>query len=277
MPIKPKASAPRRKATQPPSGAQAPAAAGKHQQAPRQRISGVERGKLIVSEAVKFFAEFGFSGDTRELARRVNVTHPLLYKYFATKEALIERVYEVVYLERWNPEWNGLIADKSLPLRERMLRFYTAFSEVITAREWVRLFMFFGLRGSDMNERWFNVVRERVVAPFCAELRAEYSLPSLEEVPASHAEMELVQGLSSRIFSFGIRQHIYSMPIPDLDDIESLVKAEIDVFFDGIGATMKRLTDRQATSQARASRSRSKAPARSQADGATRKTARERA
>jgi AcrR family transcriptional regulator len=257
---KQKATPPRLKAAQPATDAPASKAhrgSGEARVEPRQRISGAEREALIVSEAVKFFAEFGFAGDTRELARRVDVTHPLLYKYFSTKEALIERVYEVVYLERWNPAWAGLIADHSMPLRERMLRFYTAFADVILSREWVRLFMFFGLRGADINERWFSVVRERVVMPFCAELRADLGLPSLDEVAATSAEIELIQGISSRIFSFGIRMHIYGMPLHGHDDVETLIKAEIDVFFDGIAGTLAKLIERQATSTARANRSRS--------------------
>ncbi len=207
----------------------------------RPRVSGAEREALILAEAVRFFAEFGFAGDTRELARRAHVTHPLLYKYFSTKEALIERVYQAVYLGRWNPEWEALIADRSLPVRERMVRFYAAFAQVILDREWVRLFMFFGLRGADINERWFSVVRERLVLPFCAELRHEMKLPSPQVSPPTIEETELIQGISTRIFGFGIRQHIYGMPLPGDGQVDSLVKAEIDMFFDGIGPTIKAL------------------------------------
>lgn len=205
----------------------------------RSRISAVEREALIVQEAVKFFSEVGFSGDNRELARRANVTHPLLYKHFATKEALIERVYEEVYIKRWNHDWDRVISDESLPARERMLRFYTAFSGVILSREWVRLFMFFGLRGEDINERWFSLIRERVVVPFCAALRKEFKLPSPAQRALTVEELELVQGISTHIFGFGVRQHIYGMPLPG--SVHSLVQTEIDVFFDGIGPTLRAL------------------------------------
>ena len=66
------------------------------------RLSGPEREKHIALEAVHYFAEVGFGGDTRELAKRLGVTQSLLYKYFPNKEALINRVYEEVYLGRWN-------------------------------------------------------------------------------------------------------------------------------------------------------------------------------
>lgn len=232
-----KAAHPRLKAVQAP-----PSKRTKSTLAPvRPRISGAERESLILAEAVRFFSEYGFSGDTRELARRAHVTHPLLYKYFATKEALIERVYEAVYLGRWNPDWEHLIADRSLPVRERMMKFYAAFSEVILDRDWVRLFMFFGLRGADINERWFSVMRDRLVLPFCAELRHELALPSLDAVPPSIEEAELVQGISTRIFGFGIRQHIYGMPLPGEGHVDTLIQAEINVFFDGIEPTLRAL------------------------------------
>lgn len=218
--------------------------------AARPRIPGSEREALILAEAVRFFAEFGFSGDTRELARRAHVTHPLLYKYFSTKEALIERVYETVYLGSWRPAWEILIADRSIPLRERMTRFYVSFSEVILNREWVRLFMFFGLRGADINERWFTVVRERVVHPLCVELRHELGLPEEKTVPMVRAEFELVQGISTRIFAWGLREHIYGMPWPDDGDVPALIKAEIDVFFDGIGPTLALLVKPPARTRA---------------------------
>lgn len=208
---------------------------------PRPRVSAIEREALILAEAVRFFAEVGFAGDTRELARRAHVTHPLLYKYFATKEALIERVYEAVYLGRWNPEWEKLIADRSMPVRERMTHFYIAFASVILEWEWVRLFMFFGLRGADINQRWFAVVKERLVLPFCAELRHEFNLPSIDTAEPTIAELELVQGISTRIFAFGIRQHVYGMPLPGDGDVTGLIKTEIDTFFDGIGPTLEKL------------------------------------
>ena len=68
-----------------------------------KRLTGPEREKHIAQEAVRYFAEVGFAGDTRELAQRLGVTQSLLYKYFPSKEALINRVYEEVYLGRWNP------------------------------------------------------------------------------------------------------------------------------------------------------------------------------
>jgi AcrR family transcriptional regulator len=139
------------------------------------RLPRAERERHIVQEAIKFFAEVGFGGDTRELAKRLNVTHPLLFRYFPSKDALIERVYQEVYIGRWNPYWELIIADRSLPIRARMVQFYKLYAKTILAYEWVRLFMFSGLKGADMNRRWFALVGERIVTPICREIRTVQS------------------------------------------------------------------------------------------------------
>src|ERR1700753_1013090 len=91
---------------------------------PRRNMRAAERERFIVDEAIKFFAEQGFGGQTRELAKRMGVTHSVIYRYFPSKEALIERVYEEVYLSRWSPTWRGLIVDRTLTLQARLSRFY---------------------------------------------------------------------------------------------------------------------------------------------------------
>ncbi|WP_197673739.1 helix-turn-helix domain-containing protein [Stappia sp. ES.058] len=69
------------------------------QPAPRRKnMRAQDREKLIVEEAVRFFAECGFEGQTRELAKRMGISHAVIYKHFDSKDALIERVYEHIYL-----------------------------------------------------------------------------------------------------------------------------------------------------------------------------------
>ena len=60
----------------------------------RQRFAPAEREQLIIDGAIQFFADVGFAGQTRELAQRLGITQPLLYRYFPTKQDLIEKVYD---------------------------------------------------------------------------------------------------------------------------------------------------------------------------------------
>ena len=71
-----------------------------------QRLAPDDRKRQILRAAVQYFAEVGFGGGTRELARRLQVTQPLIYRYFPSKEDLIQAVYQEVYLTRWQPDWD---------------------------------------------------------------------------------------------------------------------------------------------------------------------------
>ena len=207
--------------------------------AARRRLPRAERERHIVDEAVRFFAEVGFGGDTRELAKRAHVTHALLFRYFPSKEALIERVYQEVYLGRWNPQWEQLIEDRRLPLRERLERFYLLYAQTILSYEFVRLLMFSGLRGASMTRRWFARVGERIVKPICRELRLAHGLADEDRVPLTQTEVELVWGLNSRVFYFGVRKFIYGMPVPR--NLQQLIGAEVHTFFDGVGPTLQEI------------------------------------
>ena len=85
--------------------------------APRIRLKREERERLIVSQAIAFFAEVGLSGDTTALAASMGVAQPLIYRYFENKEALIARVFEETFLSNWNPSFSKRYARALLPLR----------------------------------------------------------------------------------------------------------------------------------------------------------------
>ena len=75
----------------------------------RQRLGRDERERLIVEGAVRFFAEEGFEGQTRRLAARLGITQPLLYRYFPSKRALVERVYQEVFVRRCERKGDKLV------------------------------------------------------------------------------------------------------------------------------------------------------------------------
>jgi len=198
---------------------------------PRRRLAGEVREKAIVEAAVQFFAEVGFDGDTRELARRVGVTQPLIFKYFPNKAALIERVYQEVYVGRWNPYWEVIITDRRVPLEERLTRLYSDYAKTALTWDWVRLFMFSGLKGEAINQRYLQFLRSRVLEPVALELRAELDLPGPQEVPLSELEIELVWGINARIFYFGQRRWIFDVPLEA--DVDVLIPLTIRHFMAG--------------------------------------------
>ncbi|SFV05384.1 transcriptional regulator, TetR family [Methylobacterium sp. 174MFSha1.1] len=201
----------------------------------RRRLTPAQREEEIVREAVGFFAEFGFEGQTRELAKRLNVTQPLLYRYFPTKEALVERVYQEVFLRRWNPFWEETIRDRSRPLRERLTAFYTDYAGVILTYEWIRLFMFAGLKGLDFNTRYLDLLKERVFTLIIAQIRDELGRPPVAELPVTPLEIEAIWSLHAGIFYLGVRKFVYSMPV---DDVPGIVAMKVRLFLDGAGSVI---------------------------------------
>lgn len=207
--------------------------------APRRRLSGAERERSIVTEAVRFFAEVGFDGDTRELARRLDVTQSLLFKYFPNKAALVERVYQEVYMGRWNTYWEEIIADRRMPLQERLTRMYCDYAKTALTWDWVRLFMFSGLRGEGINQRYLSFLRSRILAPVATEMRAELGLPGPETVPLDIEEIELVWGINARVFYYGQRQWIFNVPLES--SVENLVRLTIEHFIAGAREVVPRI------------------------------------
>lgn len=191
-----------------------------------------DRERFILEGAVKFFAEHGFAGQTRELAKSLSMSHAAIYRHFPSKDALIERVYEHVYLSRWNPDWGALIADRSRPLEARLTQFYLEYVERIFAYEWVRIFIFSGLRSFDLSGRYLTIVQERLIAPACVELRCECGLPDAGNLPLTERETELFWGLHGRIFYLAIRKFVYGVDIPS--DLAQIVRDAVHATFAGM-------------------------------------------
>ncbi|WP_206995458.1 TetR/AcrR family transcriptional regulator [Trinickia mobilis] len=217
-----------------------------------RRMAPEEREQQIVDKAIEHFAIHGFSGSTRELAKQIGVTQPLLYRYFPSKEALIDRVYNEVY--RWDPDWERLIADRSLPLPERLCSLYKAYSHVILRREWIRTFIFAGLTRQGINTRYLHKLRERIFRPVMNEIRDAYDLPPPATPAAQEAELELIWSLHASIFYVGMRKWVYGLPVPK--DLDAHVERQVDAFLNGAPAALKKLAPPIQAKKARSPRQR---------------------
>jgi len=214
-------------------------AATKRVPSARRRLRPDERERLIVAEAVRFFSEVGFEGHTRDLARRLNITQPLLYRYFPSKEALIDRVYNEVYVNRWKPSWETLVEDRSQPLEQRLIAYYRDYARTVLDPAWIRIFLFAGLKGGVLNARFLDMVRERIFTRVIREIRFDRKLPMPPEWPLTEIEYELVWGLHASIFYMGIRKWIYGLPIPDA--IDPIIDAKVTAFLDGMPRVLGQL------------------------------------
>jgi len=199
----------------------------------RKNMRADERERTIVAEAVRFFAEVGFEGQTRELAKRMGISHAVIYRHFESKDALIERVYEHIYLRRWNPEWEPLVLDRSRPLEARLTQFYKEYAARVFDYDWVRIFVSSGLKSYDLTGRYLSIIREKIIQPAAVELRIELDCPSVGETLDAN-ELELFWGLHGSIFYIAIRKYVYNVSVEI--DIDTVVEHTVRAFFNGVRA-----------------------------------------
>jgi AcrR family transcriptional regulator len=210
--------------------------AGTEAPPPARRLNPEEREEQIVQKAIRYFAAHGFSASTRELAKEIGVTQPLLYRYFPSKEALVDRVFDEVYLSRWNPDWEDWLKDRSLPLKQRMFLYYKDYARIILKNEWIRIFIFAGLTREGINNRYLTRMREKIFELVLEELRHEFGISA--PTPEQHElEVELVWSLHASIFYIGVRKWVYGLPVPK--DIDALIELKVSSFLDGAPTTIR--------------------------------------
>lgn len=208
----------------------------------RRRMVPADREQMIVAAARRYFADHGLTGSTTELARRLDITQPLLYRYFPTKDALIARVFDSLFPQDKSPEWEHLLDDDGIPLRQRLKRFYREFSHHVFTYEHVRLFLFSGLSKFEYNTKYYELLTRRLFHRIALALRQHYAVDGARDgtAPVSEAELELVQSLHAAIYHVSFRRWVHTPGLTG--DIDGLIEFKIDCFLDGAPATVARLS-----------------------------------
>jgi AcrR family transcriptional regulator len=205
----------------------------------QKRLSPDDRRREFVAKATEFFSEEGFGGGTRALARRLGVTQPLLYRYFPSKDDLIKEVYRTVYLDPLETGWEKLLTDRTRPLRDRLQEFYRAYTDAIFTRKWLRIYLYSGLKGLDINRWYVGMVRDKILTRIIRECRHEVGL-AVQSKPSA-AELELAWVFHGGIFYYGVRKYIYESPV--LEDKERIISDALDVFLAGFARVAETSTE----------------------------------
>lgn len=192
----------------------------------RVRMSPKDREAFLIEGAVMFFAERGFSAQTRELAAQLDVSESLIYRYFGNKETLIQRVYEETILSRWDPSWLTGLSDRSASIRTRLIRFYRQYLEVIDNRCWIRIAMHSSLDGLDLTNNYIVAHVETLLSTIAFELQASVPVKS-------RLDFETMWHFHSGFIYYLVRKHIHMTPVPEND--ERMVELMVDTFLQGIG------------------------------------------
>ena len=194
-----------------------------------KRLAPSQRAEQILQGAIRFFSEHGFSGQTRELATELGISKGLLYRYFPSKEALIERVYQEVFLRRWSPTWQAELTDRNRALIERLKTFYADYAKLPLEYEWGRIYLYAGLAGASINRRYVRMAIERIFKPVIGELRHEFGYRPIEKLEITEPELELMWSLHGSIFYIGMRKWVYHVKPPS--DIDGAIEQLVEGFY----------------------------------------------
>jgi AcrR family transcriptional regulator len=195
-----------------------------------RRLPPHEREQMILDEAINFFAEYGFNGQVRQLAERLHVSQALIFRYFGTKDALIERVYQRTFLARWDPAWEITLADQSIPLRTRLKTFLKSYLSVVDDYRWIRISMHSSLAQHDLTQRYVQIFVTNILKVIARQVRLYRGEEAGGDI--STDELELVWHLHSTVVYYLVRKHIHKTPVTP--DIDRLVGSAVDNFIDGL-------------------------------------------
>ena len=196
---------------------------------------------MILEGAITYYAEYGFDGRTRGFAEFLGISQSLIFRYFPTTDALIDSVYEVVYLNRWDANWEVTIKNRAIPLGERLTKFYIDYHRRIDQYDSIRIAMFSALRGDSVSRRYFERLMERIIDPIIVEIRDTLGMPTVDEKPILTDEVQLVFGLHGTAAYSIIRRHVFGLPTSE--NMDFMVKIHVDAFMSSLKESVDRIHD----------------------------------
>jgi AcrR family transcriptional regulator len=193
------------------------------------------RRREIVLKAAEFFSRFGFDAGTRDFARYIGLSQPIIYRYFRTKQALIREVCKIVYLGVWKEHWDEILLDSRVPLRARLIEFYDQYTDVIMNSQWLRLYLLSGLRGIEITQLYIRMIEEKIIKRIVVECWKEHGLGRPEAIP--DADIETAWSLQGGVFYYGVRQFVYRVPVYATK--RDMIAHAVDVFIAGYGRMLE--------------------------------------
>jgi AcrR family transcriptional regulator len=197
------------------------------------RMSPQDRRRQILDEAADFFSQFGLTAQTRGLAAACGVSQRLLYRYFPTKEALLDEVYKSAIAGPFKAVWFAELADRSIPLETRLLSFYRDYFATIFTSRWLRLFMYASLADMGMAPNYTSTVVIQLLQTIVVEAAHEQSVKLPDDKDLLH---EIAWTLHGALSHYAIRRHLYrfDQPVPE----DTVVAIHIAQFLGGFRAAV---------------------------------------
>ena len=210
-----------------------------------RRLPAQERRAAILLKAASFFAAEGFSASTRDLAESMGIRQALLYRYFPSKEILIESVLEAFVKTNWNSQFSSIISDRTMLLEDRLKMVFLGQLENETEIA-IRLLLHAVLDRWKLPVRLFDELDKTLILPLVEEMRHINNFPTIQALPLMVGERELAFALYGSINFYSLRQHLYKSEV--CNDKNAVTKLYVDAFLKGAVESLKALHQPDATS-----------------------------
>lgn len=197
----------------------------------RQYMSSEKRERMIVKEALVYFSELGFDASIAGLANRLEVSEPLIFRHFPTKQALLDKVHEEFLRTSYEPEWRNILVDRKCPLEERIVRFYRAYSERHGVLLDFRLNHYSALQYTEFKRVQYERVQVEILNLILAEIRHSLGLPSIIAKVAESYEIEMLWALHGAIGFMIERRIVFGMR--DMSDVGDQIANLVTLFLEG--------------------------------------------
>ncbi len=172
-------------------------------------MSSQDRRRLILEQATEFFAEHGLTAQTRALAAACGISQRLLYRYFPTKDALLDEIYRTAIAGPFKAIWFSELSDRTKPLADRIVAFYTDYFATIFTRRWLRLFVSASLADMAMAPNYTSSMILHLLEVIVIEAAHADGITVPQDPALRH---ELAWTLHGALSHYAIRRHLYGFP-----------------------------------------------------------------
>lgn len=197
-------------------------------------MSSEHRRRQILEQATDFFAEHGLTAQTRALAAACGISQRLLYRYFPTKDALLDEIYRTAIAGPFKAVWFSQLTDRSKPLGERLIAFYVDYFATIFTRRWLRLFVSASLADLTMAPSYTSSVILHLLEVIVIEAAHAEGIVVPEDAALRH---EIAWTLHGALSHYAIRRHLYGFPqrVPE----HRIVAIQVAQFLGGFRAAVE--------------------------------------
>jgi AcrR family transcriptional regulator len=194
----------------------------------KRNLPADERRRLLLDAAMEIFSQKGLGITVQALADSVQVTQPLIHRYFPTKADLIGAIRDRIQNAHWDPTLREGLSDRTRPMEERLFDFYGRYLPHIYREPWYRGFWYAALADPTFAQTYLAKVTRELHTTIADEARFRFGYPPVKEVPVFEREIELVWGMHSTMVFVGIRRYVYHTPVSE--DLDATVRDQVHAY-----------------------------------------------